>query len=286
MRVSENGTGLTQAHFACGCEFPESLDLGPDGSVWFAEVFENRIGRVIPDRTMPYTASAATVQHFDIPRSTDVDQPPLTAPVKTSLPLSVAVDGRNRVWFSQSALSTASYLDPAEAVPGTSSGFTELPRLPDSDFGSPAAPADVMVDRANGFWWTGEYGDQIEQRKPDGSQGLRFRGSVRRGLTEGPVADAQGNLWVVESGLKPGDVVIVDGVAKLMPGGPIKLAATGAGAPAGAAPASGTAKDAAPAKPADKSATKDITKAADQPAQSAQGSTNPPPAAKSAAPKH
>ena len=38
-----------------------------------------------------------------------------------------------------------------------------------------------------------------------------------------------GNRWVVESGLKPGDqVVIVDGVARLMPGAPIKLA----GAPA------------------------------------------------------
>ncbi|HEY0343692.1 MAG TPA: hypothetical protein VGC59_03530, partial [Solirubrobacteraceae bacterium] len=200
MRVSEDGTQLAQAHFECGCRFPESIDLGGDGSVWFTELFENRIGRVIPDATTPYAASAATVQHFNIPRSTVVDQPPLTAPVHTSLPLSVAVDGRDRVWFSESALSTASYLDPAAATPGTSNGFTELPRLPDSDFGSPAAPADVMVDRANNFWWTGEYGDQIEQRKADGRQGLRFRGSVRRGLTDGPVADAQGNLWVVESG--------------------------------------------------------------------------------------
>jgi membrane fusion protein (multidrug efflux system) len=44
------------------------------------------------------------------------------------------------------------------------------------------------------------------------------------------------NLWVVDSGLKPGDQVIVDGVAKLRPGGPIKVGT-------GAAPA-------APAKPA------------------------------------
>lgn len=48
------------------------------------------------------------------------------------------------------------------------------------------------------------------------------------------------NLWVVDSGLKAGDVVIVDGVAKLRPGAPIVL---GSGKPA-AAPA---AKDAAPA---------------------------------------
>jgi membrane fusion protein (multidrug efflux system) len=44
------------------------------------------------------------------------------------------------------------------------------------------------------------------------------------------------NLWVVDSGLKPGDQVIVDGVAKLRPGAPIKVGT-------GAAPA-------APAKPA------------------------------------
>ena len=42
------------------------------------------------------------------------------------------------------------------------------------------------------------------------------------------------NLWIVDSGLKAGDVVIVDGVSKLRPGAPIVLAAAnGAQAPAG-----------------------------------------------------
>jgi len=36
------------------------------------------------------------------------------------------------------------------------------------------------------------------------------------------------NQWVIESGLKPGDPVIVNGVAKLMPGGPIVIGAPGA----------------------------------------------------------
>ncbi|MFI4887756.1 MAG: efflux RND transporter periplasmic adaptor subunit [Burkholderiales bacterium] len=48
------------------------------------------------------------------------------------------------------------------------------------------------------------------------------------------------NEWVIESGLKTGDPVIVDGVAKLMPGGPIKL---------GAAPSGGAAAPAAPGQP-------------------------------------
>jgi membrane fusion protein, multidrug efflux system len=51
------------------------------------------------------------------------------------------------------------------------------------------------------------------------------------------------NLWLIDSGLKPGDVVIVDGVAKLMPGAPIKLAGAPGTKPAGPPPG-------APAKPA------------------------------------
>ena len=55
-----------------------------------------------------------------------------------------------------------------------------------------------------------------------------------------------GNRWVVESGLKPGDQVIVDGVARLMPGAPIKLA--GAPAPETTKAAAVAAKPAAEPK--------------------------------------
>ena len=58
-----------------------------------------------------------------------------------------------------------------------------------------------------------------------------------RPVSVGDWVDATGgNLWVIENGLKPGDVVITDGVAKIMPGGPIHLAGA---APAGGAPAPG-----------------------------------------------
>jgi membrane fusion protein (multidrug efflux system) len=56
------------------------------------------------------------------------------------------------------------------------------------------------------------------------------------------------NLWVVETGVKPGDKVIVDGLAKLHPGAPIVLAGgavpAAPGAATGAAPARGDAKSA------------------------------------------
>ena len=68
------------------------------------------------------------------------------------------------------------------------------------------------------------------------------------------------NLWIVESGLKPGDAVIVDGMARVQPNGPIMLGpppgAPGA-APSGAPEAKGkdttTAKDGAKAAPPPKS---------------------------------
>jgi membrane fusion protein, multidrug efflux system len=113
-----------------------------------------------------------------------------------------------------------------------------------------------------------------------------------RPVQVGDWVDADGgNLWVVENGLKPGDVVIVDGVAKLMPGGPIKLAdanAAAANTPPAASPANAV-KDAAPGKPADKSGTRDITpgKLAEKPAaQASQGTSTPATADKSAAPKY
>jgi len=60
----------------------------------------------------------------------------------------------------------------------------------------------------------------------------------------------ESNMWIVESGLAPGDKVIVDGIAKIfMPGAPIKLAAAAPAGAAGAAPAA--APGAAPAPAAD-----------------------------------
>ena len=61
------------------------------------------------------------------------------------------------------------------------------------------------------------------------------------------------NLWVVETGLKAGDKVIIDGLSKLHPGAPIKLGGSGtppgaAGASAPGTPAGDAAKPAAAPK--------------------------------------
>jgi membrane fusion protein (multidrug efflux system) len=49
-----------------------------------------------------------------------------------------------------------------------------------------------------------------------------------RPVVVGDWVDAnKSNQWVIESGLKPGDPVIVNGVAKVMPGAPVKVAQAG-----------------------------------------------------------
>ncbi|HET7031557.1 MAG TPA: efflux RND transporter periplasmic adaptor subunit [Casimicrobiaceae bacterium] len=62
------------------------------------------------------------------------------------------------------------------------------------------------------------------------------------------------NLWIVESGLKAGDTVIVDGIAKLQPNGQIVLGGPGTGAPGGAPQGAPEAKDTTTGKDGAKSA--------------------------------
>ena len=57
--------------------------------------------------------------------------------------------------------------------------------------------------------------------------------ATQRTVVVGDWVDSEDtNLWQIESGLKAGDVVIVDGIARLQPGAPVKI---GTAAPAGAA---------------------------------------------------
>jgi membrane fusion protein, multidrug efflux system len=96
--------------------------------------------------------------------------------------------------------------------------------------------------------------------------------AMPRPVVLGDWVTGAGNLWIVESGLAPGDKVIVDGVARIfMPGAPVKVAEAGAG---GAPAAGGAAAGGAPAAPA-----------ADAAPDAKAGAAAPAPAPKSDAPK-
>src|SRR5262249_939262 len=102
---------------------------------------------------------------------------------------------------------------------------------------------------------------QALQRTPDGLQSLLLvkDGKIDQvGVTTG---NAINGRWVVTSGLKAGDVVVVEGFQKVRPGAPVKVSQWTPGQTPGAAPgapaqapASGQgaapAKQGAPAEPA------------------------------------
>ncbi|HEX6136816.1 MAG TPA: efflux RND transporter periplasmic adaptor subunit [Casimicrobiaceae bacterium] len=88
-----------------------------------------------------------------------------------------------------------------------------------------------------------------------------------RPVVVGDWVDAnKSNQWVIESGLKPGDPVIVNGIARVMPGAPVKVAAAGAGSEPAKSAAIEPAKSAAAAAEPAKS-TSDPTKSAAAPKQ-------------------
>jgi membrane fusion protein (multidrug efflux system) len=75
--------------------------------------------------------------------------------------------------------------------------------------------------------------------------------AMERPVTVGDWVDADGNnLWQIETGLKPGDQVIVDGIARLHPGAPIAVIPSGGPRQPGAAGAAAGAPAPAPAKSA------------------------------------
>jgi streptogramin lyase len=232
LRVSPNGTPIAEQHFSCVCIQPLGIALDPNGDVWYSEGTSNRIGRMTLDAAHPFTTILAP-RHYNIPNpvseSTPGAQPPsggggiqpLPVTATTTLPHSVALDGKGRVWYTGEASETVGYLDPAKAVPNTTDGFTDTPG-PVNEFGRALAPADLAIDPAGTAWIADEYGDQIAKATiaADGSihASFAFRPTARNSLTDSPLVDPQGNLWFNEAGANL--ITRISGVAAKAPATP------------------------------------------------------------------
>jgi membrane fusion protein, multidrug efflux system len=97
---------------------------------------------------------------------------------------------------------------------------------------------------------------QAVTRAPDGSVVMVVDANNKVVPRPVETGNAVGNSWVINSGLKEGDQVIVEGLQKVQPGATVKPVAWQKAAPAaGAAPAA-SAAPAAPAKPADQAKSK------------------------------
>src|SRR3954469_17050029 len=237
LRVSPTGTKLNEAHLNCGCLQPLGVALDPSGDIWFTEGSSNRLGRMTLDPTAPFSA-ASTIAHYNIPNAVceavpgqppngdpacakpTGPLPPLTLPNPplTTLPHSVAVDRKGRVWYTGEASERVGYLDPAVAEKNTTKGFTDAPG-PVNEFNRSLAPADLTVDADGTVFFSDEYGDQIASATVDGAGQIRtkfaFRPNARNSLTDSPLVDPQGNLWFLEAGANL--ITRVSGVAAGVP---------------------------------------------------------------------
>jgi streptogramin lyase len=223
LRVAPDGNQLDEAHLNCGCLQPLGLALDPSGDIWFTEGSSNRIGRMTLDPTAPFSQDGHSILHYNIPSpvcepvpgqtpngdpncaTPNGPLPPLTLPnpALTTLPHSVAVDRKGRVWYTGEASETVGYLDPATARPNTTDGFEDAPG-PINEFGRRLAPADIAIDADGTAFFSDEYGDQIASATIDAAGKVQakfaFRPNARNSLTDSPLVDPDGNLWFLEAG--------------------------------------------------------------------------------------
>src|SRR3954470_6284606 len=222
LRVDKDGHQLDEAHLNCGCLQPLGLALDPSGDVWFSEGSSNRLGRMTLDPTAPFAAKPA-IAHYNIPgavcesvpgQAPNGDPacakptgplPPLVLPnpALTTLPHSVAVDRKGRVWYTGEASERVGYLDPAKAQEGTTKGFEDAAG-PVNEFKRSLAPADMAIDADGTVFFSDEYGDQIATPTVDDAGKIHaevaFRPNARNSLTDSPLIDPSGNLWFLEAG--------------------------------------------------------------------------------------
>jgi streptogramin lyase len=215
LRVAPDGTLVDEQHFSCVCVQPLGIALDPDGDIWYSEGTSNRLGRMTLDPARPFAPGSPHIDHYNIPNPVQEPTPgaqpgtggtgiqPLPAIATTALPHSVALDRAGRVWYSGEASRRLGYLDPAKAIPNTTSGFTDTAG-PVNEFGRTLSPADITIDPAGTAWVADEYGDQIASATiaADGSVKAKFafRPTARNSLTDSPLVDPQGNLWFNEAG--------------------------------------------------------------------------------------
>jgi len=97
---------------------------------------------------------------------------------------------------------------------------------------------------------------QAITRTPDGSAVMVVGADNKVVPRSVETGNADGNSWVINSGLKEGDKVIVEGLQKVQPGATVKPVPWQKAAAAGTAGAAASSAPAAPAKPADQAKSK------------------------------
>jgi virginiamycin B lyase len=141
---------------------PTGITAGPDGALWFTEMFGNKIGRITP---------AGTITEFPLP-------------TPSSGPDSITAGPDGALWFTEFTGNKIGRITPA----GTITEFA-LPRANSAPYGITAGP--------DGALWFTELGGTIGRITPAGTItefALPTPNSAPIGITAGP----DGALWFTE----------------------------------------------------------------------------------------
>jgi streptogramin lyase len=146
---------------------PEGMIAGPDGNLWFAEVFGNRIAEVSP--------STGVVTEF-------------TPPTPSSGPAGVAVGPDGNIWFTETGAGKIGEINPVTHAT--------------SDFATPtanSAPIDI-IEGPNGNMWFTESGDpgKIGEIDPTTHAITEFPAATADVAPFGIAVGPDGNIWYTE----------------------------------------------------------------------------------------
>jgi virginiamycin B lyase len=155
--------------------FPLQIIRGPDGAVWFSELYGHRIGRIQPDNEL--------ITEYPTPN-------------KDAAPSGIAFDLNGTLWismvsFNASVPNTLATLDPGK-------GTYHYYQMPTSI----AQPEGIAVDRSGKVWFA-EHGPSALGRFDPATGGLIEIATSRRSgapttLPYWLVEDAAGNIWFNE----------------------------------------------------------------------------------------
>jgi virginiamycin B lyase len=160
-----------------GSGFPERVTAAPDGSVWFTDPANNRIGRLTEADRIERTLGTGLwlpqgkVSYFQVP-------------TPKSGPAGITIGPDGNVWFAEHAANKIARLAP-------NGKFTEFP-LPQG-----GGPAGITTGRDGNLWFAENAGDRIGRISSKG-QIKEFPVPSSASKPNGIVQAAGGDLWFTE----------------------------------------------------------------------------------------
>jgi streptogramin lyase len=168
--------GVAASRGTMGAPVPYGIDVAPDGSVWFSQLNERRIGRVDPE--------TLAVEMVDTP---------------FPAPRRLRFDARGGLWIPSFSGARVARFDPATRA------FREWP-LPVDPAGS-ETPYALHVERASGaVWICGTSSDSLLRFEPGPQRFTVYPLPTRVSYTREIDFDAEGRVWTSNSHAPAGHV--------------------------------------------------------------------------------